>query len=126
MGGLAIAPLTLPYGLKNIAATYASFASTSLNTYADLSGHHLRSTLDLIATILVSSYLEEITSDEDAWAGADFSSLGDPETFLRFLGASNYCLGYLDSDGDDYDSTRECFNLKTTIKVARGLLNDGM
>jgi len=106
------APFMLPYGLKNAAATYASSISTSLSVYADLLGHHLRSTLDLIATPPASSYHEEITSDEDMWASADFSRTGDPKTLLCFLEASNYCLGYSDSDGDDYDPTRECFHLE--------------
>ena len=96
-------PLVLPYGLRNAAASYASFMSTSLSAYADLLGHHLRSTLDLIATQLISSYPKEPTLGEDAWANADFSGLGNLETFMCFLEASNYCLGYSDSDGDDYD-----------------------
>ena len=96
-------PLVLPYGLKNAVASCASSTSTSISAYADLSGHHLRSTLDLIATPLVSSYPKELTSGEDAWAGTDFSGLGDPETFIRFFEARNYCLGYSDSNGDNYD-----------------------
>ena len=112
MGELAAVPLVLPYGLKNVAASYTYSASTSLSAYVDLLGHHLRSTLDHIATPPMLSYLEEVMSGEDTWAGADFSSLGDPETFMRFLEASNYCLGYSDSDGDDYNPSRECFNLK--------------
>jgi hypothetical protein len=43
-------PSELAFGLRSTAATYASSASTSLSAYADLPGHHLRSTLDLIAT----------------------------------------------------------------------------
>ena len=105
-------PPELPFGLKSTAATYASSASTSLSAYADLPGHHLRSTLDLIATPPVSSYPEDPTSGDDEWAGADFSGCGDPETFMRFLEASNYCLGYSDSDGGGYDPSRECFNLE--------------
>ena len=50
--GPATASFMLSYGLKNVAPTYASSASTSLSAYADLLGHHLRSTLDLIATTL--------------------------------------------------------------------------
>jgi len=30
---------------------------------------------------------------------------------MRFLKASNYCLGYSDSDDGGYDPSRECFNL---------------
>jgi len=85
--------------------------STSLSAYADLPGHHLRSTLDLIATPPVSSYPEDPTSGDDEWAGADFSGCGDPETVMRFLEASNYCLGYSDFDDGGYDPSRECFNL---------------
>lgn len=96
-------PITLPVGLRNATASYASSVSTLLSAYADHLGHHLRSTLHLIATPPTSSYPEEFTSGEDTWADTDFSSLGDKETFMRFLEASNYCLGYSDSDGDDYD-----------------------
>ena len=108
-GGTA-APPELPFGLRNAAATYASSASTSLSAYAELPGHHLRSTLDLISTPPVSSYPEDPTSGDDEWASA--SGCGDPETFMRFLEASNYCLGYSDSDDGSYDPTRECFNLE--------------
>jgi len=72
----------------------------------DLPGHHLRSTLDLIATPPVLSYPEEVTPGDDAGADADFTGLGDLETFMRFLEASNYCLGYSDSNGDDYNPSR--------------------
>ena len=102
----------LPYGLRSTAATYASSTSTSLSAYADLSGHHLRSTLDLIAMSPVSSYPEDPTSGEDEWTDFDFIGLSDLETFMRFLEASNYCLGYSDSDEGNYDPSRECFNLE--------------
>ena len=55
-GGPMTAPLMLPYGLKNAAASYASSVSTSLSAYVDLPRHHLRSTFDLIATPPASSY----------------------------------------------------------------------
>jgi len=71
---MATAPPELPFGFRSTTATYASSASTSLSAYTDLSGHHLRSTLDLIATPHVLSYLEDTTLGEDEWAGADFSS----------------------------------------------------
>jgi len=111
-GGKAAAPPELPLGLKSAAATYASSVSTSLSAYADVPGHHLRSTLDLIASPPVSSYPEDPTSGDDEWVGADFSGCGDPKTFMRFLEASNYCLGYSDSDDGGYDPSRECFNLE--------------
>jgi len=98
--------------------------------YVDLPGHHLRSTQDLIATPPVSSYPEDPTSGDDEWAGADFSGCGDPETFMRFLEASNYCLGYSDSDDGSYDPSRECFNLEVggappTLKGVQGPLGRG-
>jgi hypothetical protein len=34
---------------------------------------------------------------------SEFFRCGDPETFMRFLEASNYCLGYSDSDDGSYD-----------------------
>ena len=96
--------------------------STSLSAYAELPGHHLRSTLDLIPTPPVSSYPEDPTSGDDELAGTDFSGYGDPETFMRFLEASNYCLGYSNSDDGSYDPSRECFNLEVggTLHNAQG------
>ena len=102
-GEHAATTFELPFGLRSTAATYASSSSTSLSVYADLLGHHLRSTLDLIATPPVSSYPEDPTLGEDEWAGANFSGLGDPETFMCILEASNYCLGYSDSDDGGYN-----------------------
>lgn len=91
-------PSLLPYGLRNDAANYASSVSTSLSAYMDLLGHHLRSTLDLIATPPASTYPEVSSSeDDDAWADADFSGLGDLEILRRFLRASDYYFGYSDS-----------------------------
>ena len=111
-GGETAAPPEPPFGLRNAAATYASSVSTSLSAYTELPGHHLRSTLDLLASPPVSSYPEDPTSGDDEWAGVDFSGCGDPETFMRFLEASNYCLGYSDSDDGSYDPSRECFNVE--------------
>ena len=112
IGELVATTPELPFGLRSTAATYASSASTLLSAYADLPGHHLRSTLYLIATPPISSYPEDPTSGEDEWADADFSGQGDPQTLMHFLEASNYCLGYSDSDDGGYDPSQECFNLK--------------
>jgi hypothetical protein len=48
--------------------------------------------------------------------------LATSETFMRFLEARNYCLGYFDSDDGDYDPSRECFNLEVegTTSDAQG------
>ena len=38
--------------------------------------------------------------EDEAWAGADFSGLHDPEAMRRFMAASDYCFGYSDSDDE--------------------------
>jgi len=120
--GAVAAPPELPFGLRNAAATYASSVSTSLSAYAELPGHHSRPTLDLISTPPVSPYPEDPTSGDDEWVGADFFGYGDPETFMRFLEANNYCLGYSNSDDGNYDPSRECFNIEVggTPRSAQG------
>jgi hypothetical protein len=49
-------PSAFPHGLDPVARTYASSISTSMSAYEELSGHHLRSTLDLIASTPASEY----------------------------------------------------------------------
>jgi hypothetical protein len=49
-------PWTLPYGLNTAAQGYASSISTNMGAYEELSGHHLRSILDLVASAPVSEY----------------------------------------------------------------------
>ena len=52
------------------------------------------------------------SEEDEAWAGADFSGLRDPEAMCRFLAASHYCFGYSDSDDEStYNPTRECFHV---------------
>jgi hypothetical protein len=97
--------------MGNATLAYSSSTSTFLSAYMELLEHHLRSTLDLIATPLASTYIDS-AEDGDAWTGADFTRLGDPEALSRFLAASDYCFGYFDSDEGGYDHSWECFNLK--------------
>jgi hypothetical protein len=47
-----------PYGLDPVARAYASSVSTSMSAYEELPGHHLRSTLDLVASTPASEYLD--------------------------------------------------------------------
>jgi hypothetical protein len=47
-----------PYGLDSVAWAYASSISTSMSAYEELPGHHLRSTLDLVASTPASEYLD--------------------------------------------------------------------
>jgi hypothetical protein len=51
-------PWTFPYGLNTAAQGYASSISTKMDAYEELPGHHLRSTLDLVASTLASEYLD--------------------------------------------------------------------
>jgi hypothetical protein len=81
---------------------HASSVSTAVSAYVELPGHHLCSTLDLLTSTPVSTYADS-TEDSDSWAGADLSGLQDAKALRRFLDASNYCLGYSDSDGDGYE-----------------------
>jgi hypothetical protein len=47
-----------PFGLDSVARAYASSISTSMSAYEELPRHHLRSTLDLVASTLASEYLD--------------------------------------------------------------------
>jgi hypothetical protein len=53
-----MSPLAFLYGLYTVAWAYASSVSTSMSAYEELSGHHLRSTLDLVASTPASAYLD--------------------------------------------------------------------
>jgi hypothetical protein len=47
-----------PFGLDSIARVYASSISTNMSAYEELPRHHLRSTLDLIASTPAFEYLD--------------------------------------------------------------------
>jgi hypothetical protein len=51
-------PSAFPFGLDLVARAYASSVSTSMSAYDELPGHHLRSTLDLVASTSASEYLD--------------------------------------------------------------------
>jgi hypothetical protein len=51
-------PWALPYGQNTTAWAYASSISTSMSTYEELPGHHLRSARDLVAATPASEYLD--------------------------------------------------------------------
>jgi hypothetical protein len=53
-----MSPSAFPYGLDTVARAYASSVSTSMSAYEELLGHHLRSTLDLMASTPASEYLD--------------------------------------------------------------------
>ena len=99
---LATAPSLYPFGLRNAAASYA---------YAYIAAHEHPSERRQRFTLGLSTHAD--SSDEDeAWPKVDFSGLHDPGALRQFLAASDYCLGYSDSDDEGtYDPTRECFHV---------------
>jgi len=101
-------------------ATYTSSTSTNFAKYEDLSGHHLLSIRNLIASSLDDSYPETASSITDdisfftenftAEVAEDYSGVRDPDAFHSFQLAAAYCLTcYEDSSEWDYDPARECF-----------------
>ena len=93
------------FGLSNAVAAYAS-------AHAEPLGRHQHSALDLIVATPTHTHADSSEEDE-AWAGADFSGLCDPEAIRRLMAASDYCFGYSDSDDEDaYNPTRECFHVE--------------
>jgi hypothetical protein len=71
--------------MRNSAATYASSVSTDMAAYEDLSGHHLLSIQNLVATTNDESYHSSAgetppatSHDHTEW---DFSGVPDPVTF---------------------------------------------
>ena len=96
---------TFPYGPKNTTTSYTSLVSTSLSAYTDLPGHHLRSTLDLIATHPHPRILRKLPQGRtQGLALTSLVSVTQRPSYgsLRLV---TYCLGYSDSDGDGYDPT---------------------
>jgi hypothetical protein len=105
-----------PYGLDSVAWAYASSVSTSMSTYEELSGHHLRSTLDLIASTPASEYLDSTETPDMELRATAFRrhDLRDARPHMHPL---YYYFGTPDSDSadDTYDPTRECFNIDGAI-----------
>ena len=89
--------------MRNAAASHA-YAYTA--AHEDPPERRQRFALDL------STHADSSEEDE-AWPGVDFSRLHDPGAMRQFLAASDYCLGYSDSDDEGtYDPTRECFHVR--------------
>jgi hypothetical protein len=104
--------LAFPYGLDSVARAYVSSVSTSMSAYEELPGHHLCSTLDLIASTPASEYLNSMeTPDTEPRATA--SRNYNPRDGRPHMHPSYYYFGAPDSDSadDTYDPTRECFNI---------------
>ena len=87
----AVATSLYPFGLNNIAATYA-FAYAS--AHAEPSGRHRRFALDFSTTTSTHTHTDSSEEDE-TWAGADFFGLGDPEAMRHFFGRKRLLLRLL-------------------------------
>ena len=99
---LATAPSLYPFGLTNVAASYAT----------TLVSIHQRHAHNPIVTTPIHPHSDSSEEDE-AWVGTDFSGIRDPEAMRHFMIASDYCFGHSDSDGEDaYNPTRECFHIR--------------
>jgi hypothetical protein len=83
-----------------------------MSDYEELLGHHLRSTLDLVASTPASEYLDS-TETLETEPRATASRRYDPRDKRPHTHPSYYYFGAPDSDSTDdtYDSTRECFHI---------------
>jgi len=134
----ATAPSPFPFGMRN-AATYASSSSINFTEYEDLSGHHLLSIHNLIASSPDDSYPETAGSIADdisffmdnftAEEAEDYSGVHDLDAFHSFQLATAYCLTCSEDSGEgDYDPTRKCFMVQLAdgqIDGAPGNNGDG-
>jgi hypothetical protein len=71
------APSPFPYELDNAATSYSCSMCSTMSSYAGLPEHHLRTTLELLATTSETSSVDSM-EDSDRWASVDFSGLRDP------------------------------------------------
>jgi hypothetical protein len=77
-----------------------------MSAYTELLGHHLRSTLDLLATTPTSERVD-YEEEDDMDPGLDFSGLHDPDSMRHILSACDY---YLSDDSNDYSSDYEGYD----------------
>jgi hypothetical protein len=100
------------FGLDSVARAYTSSVSTSMSAYEELLRHHLRSTLDLVASTSVSECLDS-TETPGTEPRATASRRYDPRDKRPHMHPSYYYFGAPDSDSahDTYDPTRECFHI---------------
>jgi hypothetical protein len=85
-----------------------------MSTYEELPGHHLCSTLDLVASTPASDYLDS-TKTPETEPRVTASQRRDHRGGLQrpHIPPSYYYFGAPDPDSadDTYDPTRECFNV---------------
>jgi hypothetical protein len=87
-----------------------------MSAYEELLGHHLRSTLDLVASTPASEYLDSTETPDTELHATAFRHHG-PRDARPHMHPLYYYFGALDSDSanDTYDPTRECFNIDGAI-----------
>jgi hypothetical protein len=87
-----------------------------MSAYEELPEHHLRSTLDLVASTPASEYMysTETLDTEPRVTAFQHHDLRDARHHMHLL---YYYFGAPDSDSTDdtYDPTRECFNIDGAI-----------
>jgi hypothetical protein len=88
-----------------------------MSAYEELPGHHLRSTLDLVASTPAFEYLDSMETPDMELRVTAFhrQNLRDARPHMHLL---YYYFGTPDSDSadDTYDPTRECFNIDGAIE----------
>jgi hypothetical protein len=86
--------------MRNAATAYASSASTDVEAYEDLPGHHLLAVQNLIASTNNKLYhgpaSELPPATSHGYTEWDFSGVPDPVMFQRFLDAADYWFGCSD------------------------------
>jgi hypothetical protein len=91
-----------------------SSVSTRMSTYEELPGHHLRSTMDLVASTPASDYRDS-TETPKTEPHVTASQHRNPCDDLQWphIPPSYYYFGAPDSGSadDTHDPTRECFNI---------------
>jgi hypothetical protein len=87
-----------------------------MSAYEELPEHHLRSTLDLVASTSASEYLDS-TETPDTELRATASRHHDPRDARPHMHPLYYYFGAPDFDSidDTYDPTHECFNIDGSI-----------
>jgi hypothetical protein len=109
-----MSPSAFPFGLDSVARVYASSVSTSISAYEELPGHHLRSTLDLVASTPASEYLDSTETPETEPRATASRHYNPRDDWQRPHIHPSYCYfdtPNSDSTDDTYDLTRECFNI---------------
>jgi hypothetical protein len=85
-----------------------------MSAYEELPGHHLRSTLDLVASTPASEYLDSTETPETEPRATASRRYNPRDNWRRpHIHSSYYYFGAPDSDSadDTYYPTRECFNI---------------